>query len=62
MEDDIKIFSSNIFGLKSYVILTFLDLIKQYHIVFLCETWVGKNGTCNPEIPGYRSEHSFGTI
>ena len=29
--------------------------------MFLCETWIGKNETCNLEIPGYQSEHIFGT-
>ena len=29
--------------------------------MFLCETWIGKNYTCNLEIPGYLSEHIFGT-
>ena len=38
-----------------------MNLIKQYDIVLMCETWIGKNTTCNLEIPGFQCEHIFGT-
>ena len=61
-EDDIKIISWNVFGMERKLGDTgFTDFINQYQIVFLCETWVGKNETCNLEIPGYQSAHSFGS-
>ena len=57
-----EIISWNVFGLiRKLGDTDFLDLINQYHIAFLCKTWIGKNDTCNLEIPRYRSEHVFGT-
>ena len=38
-----------------------MNLIKQYDIVLMCETWIGKNTTCNLEIRGFQCEHIFGT-
>ena len=50
------------FGLKRKLADTdFLDFVKQYDVIFLCETWLNRKETCNLDISGYQSDHIFGT-
>ena len=38
----------------------FLDFLKSYNIVFLCETWASEIHLTNLSIQGFESVHGFG--
>ena len=38
----------------------FVDCVRSYDIVFLCETWTSRRNTINLDIEGYDSAHIFG--